>query len=304
MRGLLAVVLSVVVSTVGARNTHSPQLATFPRDIQKVLSLPEDQIDTGLAALTFAKEIYPYIDVAAYSSKIDELAEGARQFIARHGKHAPDSVIRALDSYYYKVWGVQYDKAPNGRATQENYFINGILDRKLGQCVTIPMLYMAIAQRLGYPVYAVVAPEHNFVRFVDPTLREQNIELSGSAGYSSDAEYAYKLNISQRAIQSGAYLRTLTRRQYLCQLLQQNAIVFATRGDLDRAIFYFEKAYEIDSKDVYAAKNLAMLYHRKGERATTEAQAERCRLNSNRYHVIAEELGWTSDPDANTRGSR
>jgi regulator of sirC expression with transglutaminase-like and TPR domain len=302
----IAIVLLALVSTAVAAKPHAPpqQKPAFPADIQRVLALPEDQIDTGLAALTFAKEIYPDIDVAAYSAKIDDMANDARQYVARYGKFDPDSVIRALNTYYYRVWDVQYDKSPNGHETQENYFINGILDRKLGQCTTIPMLYMAIAQRLGYPVYAVIAPEHNFVRFVDPSLKEQNIELSGGAGYSSDSEYAYRLNISQRAIESGAYLRTLTRREYLGEFLQQSAIVFRTRGDIDRSILYFEKAYEIDPKNVYFSKNLSMLWHQKGNLATTAEQAEQCRLKSNRYYSISEELGWTSDPDANTRGSQ
>jgi len=305
MRRWLALVFCAAASTALAAKTHAPTTSpeVFPAEIERLFALPEDQIDTGLAALTFAKEIYPDIDVAAYSAWIDSLAGDARRFIARLGRYDPDSVIRALNTYYYRSWGVQYDKSPTARATQGNYFINGILDTKRGQCMTIPLLYMAIAQRLGYPVYAVIAPEHNFVRFVDPSLKEQNIELSGGAGYSSDAEYAYNLNISPQAIESGAYLRTLTRRQYLGVLLQQNAIVFRTRGNIDRSILYFEKAYEIDPKNVYFSKNLSMLWHQKGDQATTAEQAETCRQKSNRYYVIAEQLGWTNDPDANTRRS-
>lgn len=298
----VALLLTVSMTTAASQKSQQRGSNTFSPDIQQILELPEDKIDTGIAALTFAKEIYPSTDVAAYSARIDGLADEVRAFIARYGKYDPDSVIRAMNTYYYRTWGVHYDKSPNARGKQENFFITGILDSKIGQCYTVPMLYMAIAQRLGYPVYAVTAPEHNFLRFVDPTLKEQNIELSGTAGYSSDADYAYRLNISPEAIKNGAYLRTLTRRQYLGVLLQQNAIVFSTRGDVDRAILYFSKAYELDPQNVYFAKNLSSLWYRKAEQARSKAQREKYRENANRYHALAERLGWTSDPDANTRG--
>jgi regulator of sirC expression with transglutaminase-like and TPR domain len=278
--------------------------SVFSPEVRKILALPEKQIDIGIAALTFAKEVYPEIDIAAYSLKIDMLADQARRTVLRYGKYDPDSVIRALNTYYYRVHNVQYDKSPEGREKQENYFINAILDTKQGQCVTIPMLYTAIAQRLGYPVYPVMAPEHTFVRFVDPTLKEQNIELSGGAGYSSDEDYAFRLNISAKAIKKGAYLRTLTNRQYLGVLLQQNAIVWGNRGQIDKSIKYFEKAYEIDPKNVYFPKNLQHLWRRKAEKESSPELAMKYREKSYRYYEISEELGWTRDPDANTRGKK
>lgn len=303
MRQWLAATLWLLASTAFAGNAKVSQRGSenFPADIQRILALPEAKIESGIAALTFAKEIYPEVDVASYSAKIDNLASQAGQFVHRYGKYDPDSVIRALNSWYYRAYGVQYDKSPNAREKQENFFLNGIIDNKRGQCVTLPMLYMVVAQRLGYPVYPVTAPEHTFLRYVDPALKEQNIDLSSGAGYSSDAEYAYNLNISPQGIKSGAYLRTLTKRQYLGVLLQQNAMVFSRRGNIDRAILYFEKAHELDPKNVYFAKNLSNLWHHKVQTASSNELAEKYRVISARYEAESRQLGWTSDPDANTR---
>ncbi|MGH8562125.1 MAG: hypothetical protein ACRES4_09190, partial [Nevskiales bacterium] len=73
-------------------STHA--LAGFPRDIQKQLNLPEQQLDIGIAALTFAKAIYPDLDIAAYSSRIDLLADRVRQLAG--GSQDPEQRIRAL----------------------------------------------------------------------------------------------------------------------------------------------------------------------------------------------------------------
>lgn len=72
--------------------------------------MPEDKIDVGRAALTFAKEIYPAIDIETYSRKIDAMATEARRFVQRYApRDDPESIIRALNTYYYKVWRVRYD---------------------------------------------------------------------------------------------------------------------------------------------------------------------------------------------------
>ena len=42
------------------------------------------------------------------------------------------------------------------------------LDGHGGTCVTMPILYIAIGRRLGYPLYLVQAREHFFVRWEEP----------------------------------------------------------------------------------------------------------------------------------------
>lgn len=282
-----------------------PLVSPFSHEVRALLELPEDKIDLGRAALTFGKEIYPAIDIETYSRKIDAMATDARRFVQRHApKSDPESIIRALNTYYYKVWRVRYDNSAGGRARQENYFLHHTLDTREGMCITIPMLYMAFAQRLGYPVYGVVAPEHTFVRFVDPRLKEQNIELSAEAGFEPDEGYAYRLNVSPKAIRNGAYLRTLTRRQYLGVLIQQNAIAIGARGDLDRSIRCFESAAELDPRNVYFPRNLHALWIRKAKAASSLEWAGKYREIAYRYYDQAYEMGWTRDPDANTRGKK
>ncbi|MGH8458127.1 MAG: transglutaminase family protein, partial [Nevskiales bacterium] len=120
-------------------STHA--LAGFPRDIQKQLNLPEQQLDIGIAALTFAKAIYPDLDIAAYSSRIDLLADRVRQLAG--GSQDPEQRIRALNTVIYLHEGIRYDHSPDARSRQEYYFLNGILDTKRGICYTMPLLYMA-----------------------------------------------------------------------------------------------------------------------------------------------------------------
>ena len=274
----------------------------FSREVSDILDLTEAQIDTGRVALAFGKEIYPHIDVDAYSRSIDVMVGDARAVLKRYSRQVdPESIIRALNTYYYKFYGIRYDNSPGARTKRQNFFLHNTLDTRQGNCLSIPMLYMAVAQRLGYPVYAVTAPDHSFVRFVDPRLKEQNIELSASAGYSPDEDYAFNLNISQKAIKNGAYLRTLSKRHYLGVLLLQNALAFDEQGDLDRAIRYLEKAEEIDPKNVYFPRNLAAMWIHKAKQQKVPEAVEKFRKIAYEYLAKAQDMGWTRDPDANTR---
>lgn len=282
-----------------------PAFANSPSAaVEGLLALPANRIDIGMAALTFAREIYPETDPQGRSREIDRLAWRAGEFIRLVKAADPESIIRALNTFLHKIHGVSYDQSPGGKENQANYFITGILDTRKGMCLTIPMLYMAIAQRLGYPVYGVEAPQHFFVRYVDPRLIEQNIELTLTAGYVPDDDYAFKLNISDKARRLGTYLRTLTNREFLGLLLQQNAIVFRKRGDEDRAIKYWEIAQRIDPRSASYPRNLAAAWYTKAKAARTVEEHDRLLRISRLYRTKAMDMGYTVDPDANTRGRK
>ncbi len=142
----------------------------------------------------------------------------------------------------------------------KNRLINGILDSKKGQCVSTPLLYIAIAQRLGYPVYAVSVPDHFFVRYVDPNLKLQNIETTGGGGYSSDEAYIRDFHISEQGIKSGAYLKTMSHRELLADLIAGNAIHWGLQGDIKKAISYLERCAKMNPTAPGIIDNLGRAY--------------------------------------------
>lgn len=156
-------------------------------EIEEVLALPEEKIDIGIAALVLAKEIYSNLDVAAYSRKIDVLA-GKVRWLAKDAQD-PEQRIRALNTVLFLHEGFRYDRDPLSRNRQEYYFLNGILDSKQGICYTLPLLYLAVAQRVGYPIFPVAAPDHLFVRYAVPGFKEQNIEVTSGGKYFPDETY-------------------------------------------------------------------------------------------------------------------
>jgi regulator of sirC expression with transglutaminase-like and TPR domain len=265
-----------------------PSFAAEQLTIEKLAALPEDKIDIGTAALVLAKEVYPDIDVEAYSAKIDKMATGAR--ILTKGRTDPDYRIRALNTYLYKVEGMKYDLTDPLATKPENRYLNGILDTKNGSCVTLPLLYLAVAQRLGYPMYPVVTPQHIFLRYVDPRLRMQNIEATGGGGYSSNEKYKSDFQISDKAIENGVYLKTMTYREFLGELIAQNGIFWGQRGDVIKATSYLEVAVKLNPKGAEIYDNLGKGYTYLSRR-TRGLTAETYMIKAEAAFRKAEELG-------------
>lgn len=270
------------------------QRSAIAGEIDRLLALPENKIDIGIAALVFAKEVYPDIDVAAYSEQIDLLANKVR-WMAKD-THDPEQRIRVLNTVFFRLEGFRYDRDPFSRTKQEYYFLNGILDTRQGTCYTMPLLYLAIAQRLGYPIYPVLAPDHMFLRYVDLSFTAQNIEVTSGGKYFPDDWYAKDFSIPPKARKSGSYLRTLSYREFLGQLLSANAFIFARNGKGQKAITYLEKAIQRVPKFADNYDGLSMAYMAKSS-VVSGKLAEQCRKRANQYAQKAKELGFVPQED-------
>lgn len=288
-KGTVALILCIVGLFNNATAAGPPHI---PSSIQKQLKLPEDQIDIGLAALTFAKEFYPHLDIAAYSQRIDRIADKARQLA--QGTEDPETRIRILNTVIHQMEGIHYDRSPFARSRQDYYFLNGILDTKQGICYTLPLLYIAVAQRLGYPLYPVDAPDHMFVRYVNPSFTEQNVETTSGGKYFPDQHYIKAFAVSQRGLKSGSYLRTKTYREFLGQMLAASAVFHGRNGESLKAIAYLEKAAQLDPQFADHYDNLRIVYTAMSE--ANPRLAATFREKAETYARKARELGFV-DPD-------
>jgi regulator of sirC expression with transglutaminase-like and TPR domain len=265
---------------------------TIPPAIQKQLQLSEEKIDIGIAALTFAKEFYPHLDIAAYSKRIDLIVDKARQ-LAR-GTEDPETRIRILNTVIHQMEGFHYDRSPFARSRQDYYFLNGILDTKQGICYSLPLLYIAVAQRLGYPLYPVLAPDHIFVRYVIPNFTEQNIETTSGGKYFPDQYYIEAFAVSQRGLKSGSYMRTLTYRQFLGHMLAASAVFHGRNATTPKTIAYLEKAAQLDPQFAGHYDNLRIVYSDMSEVAPP-GLATVYREKAEQYARKAQERGFV-DP--------
>jgi hypothetical protein len=120
--------------------------------------------------------------------------------------------------------GVHFNPACVGRwrfDDSQDAFLHGLLNgRRMGTCVSMPVLYVAIGKLLGYPMFLALTKGHVFARW-DGDGERLNVEGT-SRGFVSrpDAEYAqWPHPITLHEIEREGYLQSLSRAEELALFL-------------------------------------------------------------------------------------
>lgn len=145
-------------------------------------------------------------------------------------------------------------------------FVTRLLRDHKGNCLSLPLFYKCLAQRLAAQAQLTIGPSHAWIRHVDEAGKWTNVELT-SGQFPSDGLMMTELGVSNEAIRSGAYGKELTEQQALAFLLTQLALGYQRKtGHWDA---FTEKCADLSIR--YFAPNV-VAYMLKANRATVEAQ--------------------------------
>jgi hypothetical protein len=107
----------------------------------------------------------------------------------------------------------RYDLADPYGTRIENKLLGTYLRTRLGNCVSMPTLFLILADRLGANVTLSTAPLHVFVKFTDENGRVLDIETTDGAHAMREDWYRRKLAIPDKAVKSGIYMAKLSREE-------------------------------------------------------------------------------------------
>lgn len=102
-------------------------------------------------------------------------------------------------------------------ADSKNVLINGLVGPPMtGTCSSMPVLYVAVGRRLGYPLYLVASKKHLFVRWDDGTT-SLNVEATarGLATYGDDHYKSWPFNATEEEIRANGLLKSMTPEEEL-----------------------------------------------------------------------------------------
>lgn len=169
------------------------------------------------AKLAFDAIVDPQIDNATASRAVDRLTAAARDLA---GAGADDTrKLAAVRTAIYQsgTWNdnrpFAYDmRDPLGRNI-ENKLLATHVRTRLGNCVSMPVLFLILADRLGLNVSLATAPHHVFVRYTGPDGRAVNLETTSGGHPARDVWYQQNMPMTDLALSNGIYMRTLSRRE-------------------------------------------------------------------------------------------
>lgn len=132
----------------------------------------EPGTDLTRIALEIARDAYPELDPDPYLAQIDSLAARV------HDRCPADSRTRHILGQINWVLFVEEGFRGNTDAYYDprNSYLNDVMDRRTGIPISLSVLYLALADRLGLPMSGVNLPAHFLIRtgqgdgtiFVDP----------------------------------------------------------------------------------------------------------------------------------------
>lgn len=220
-------------------------------------------INLPRAALQFARELaYPYLDVSAYMTQLRILAETA--YYAAPAGQPPLVRAELLAKFLFQDQGFRGDTADYGNP--RNSFLNDVLDRRIGIPISLSLLYLAIAERIGITAFGVGLPGHfivgvqndDQVAYFDPFHRGQRLTLADCAQL-----------VRQTTGYDGAFqpewLKPVTNEQILARMLNNLRLIYVGRNLWSQALAVLKLLRQIQPDVPQYERDMGLIYLRLGE---------------------------------------
>lgn len=240
---------------------HAGQQTPEKEALNQFLALPDDRIDLGKAKLTFDRLIDPTINIEAANLRLNAMVaviNGMVTEVVPAGKETVMHKMLALRTYLYDPghWNAQkvfqYDfNDPLGKNIRHK-LLPHYLNTRQGNCVSMPILFVILGQRLGIDVKLSLAPLHLLVTFTDDKGVTQYLETTSGAHRASKERLKEYFNITDAAIKNGLYLQTLSKKEMVA-IIGSTLLEYAMQqGDYDKAIGIANVIMEAHSNNVHA----------------------------------------------------
>ncbi|HEY1679763.1 MAG TPA: transglutaminase-like domain-containing protein [Candidatus Sulfotelmatobacter sp.] len=194
--------------------------------------IEDEKIDLIRAALVIARTEYPQLEIENYAGRV----EGLARRVASQVSDTEQPMLRSLNR-------VLFDEAKL-RGNREDYydprnsFLNDVLDRGLGIPITLSILYMEVAKRVGFPLSGVGMPGHFLLKHFSHDGHETLIDCFNRGDILSRQECQSRLNetCSGETRLKPEFLHPLSRRQILTRVLNNLKTIYLSTRNFRKAL--------------------------------------------------------------------
>jgi len=211
----------------------------------EMVARSESDLELDLAALLIAAEEYPRLDVQYYLDQIGSIADLARSRDDLCADPLP-RIMRLGDLLFGEL---------GFRGNAENYFdarnsfLNDVIDRRTGIPITLSVLYLEIARRIGLKVFGVGLPGHFIVKFAHNEHEILIDPFNGGRLLTEEKcrELIEEMYRGEMAFHP-AFLYAVTKKQILARMLQNLKGIYARACDHHKTLGAIERALLIHSE--------------------------------------------------------
>lgn len=238
------------------------ELVTDPyRDFRQAADCPEENIDLGRAALTIALPDYPDLDVVNYLARIDELALD----VGKRIDSAADIYrsMAALNYVLFKQYGFHGNR--NDYFDPKNSFLNEVIERKTGIPITLSVLYMEVARRVGLMLDGVGFPGHFLVKCVGDGEEIVIDPFNGGEIKSREDMEGMLFNLYGGKVKlHSEFLAAATKKHILKRMLVNLKAMYINGNDLLKSLSVLDRLVILDPGSAEDARDRGVVYLRLG----------------------------------------
>ncbi len=220
----------------------------------------DEEISLLRAALLIARDEYPDLDPDYY----DQLCEGWRRAIAPSIERAksPIGALQALNRFLYEEQGLSGND--EDYYDPRNSYINEVFERRLGIPISLGLLQIELASRLGMGMEGIAFPGHFLVRMpvqgglmvLDPYQGGRSLDVDELRQRAQPHVEGGELG-DQQLLQ---LLDPASHRAILTRMLRNLRSVYTEQGDLERALRCADRLLTVDPDLAAEYKERAELY--------------------------------------------
>jgi hypothetical protein len=162
-------------------------------------------------------------------------------------------IINQSNNKQIVIKKIEYDFEDfNGDNDYTKMFVSKVLQTNSGQCHSMPLLYLCIAEQLNTKAWLSLAPQHSFIKFYDAKNKLSNFEATN--GHIVSLNWLLQSNaISSLALKNKTYLDTLSSKKLFAQCLADFQMAYLVKNGYDDFTNKLnEKILLIDSNNINA----------------------------------------------------
>jgi len=231
----------------------SPGLVRFSEVVMR------DDFPLDSAALLIGAWDYPERDVETYRVQLDSIASFAAPEVTRASGGIGRA--RAISDCLFERLG--FCGNTDDYYDPRNSFLADVLDRRTGIPISLSVLYLEVARRVGVLAQGVNFPGHFLVRvaiedawlFLDPFA-------AGRALTPADLEALLRKTTTPDAVLEPSVIAAASKRQIVSRMLVNLAGIYGRTGDLVRSLDVLERLAVLEPSNPRIARDLLQLRER------------------------------------------
>jgi regulator of sirC expression with transglutaminase-like and TPR domain len=237
----------------------------------ELVACDDEHINLAEAALLIAAEEYPRIDVGLYLDRLDQFGDLAREEAA-DAQNTLD-ILTAINTTLFERLGFHGNR--ENYYDPRNSYLNDVIDRRTGIPITLTVVYIDVARRLGFPVKGVGMPFHFLAKhqseggdlFIDPFNSGRILGLAGCK------ELIRQMSDGKLELQS-SHLEAVSNKQILTRMLS-NLLGIYSASDYRRALSVIDRLLLINPESAAHMRDRGLLLAKVGDRKNAIAELER-----------------------------